>query len=214
MIPLYTPECRQLPKAALQPQDQPLHGDPRDPGQGADARRDQPVLLQGPDRLPLHGLLDLLELHGAAGDRGGEDPHRRPLRQGLLHRLRRDDGRGRGRQHRRRGAGRQLRGVRPWRDRPERDPGREDGRRLDDRRRRHQPGARGLGPPVRHDPFRESPRSWPKDGRGRSGRPSGGADRRRRGLHLRLHGQHHGDAPGAGSLPPRLGREHHHRWRG
>ena len=37
-------------------------------------------------------------------------------------------------------------------------------------------------------------------------------DRRRR-LHLRLHRQRHGDAPGAGGLPPRLGPIHHHRRR-
>ena len=35
---------------------------------------------------------------------------------------------------------------------------------------------------------------------------SGRADRRRRRLHLRLHRQHHRDAPGARSLPSRLGR--------
>jgi len=39
-----------------------------------------------------------------------------------------------------------------------------------------------------------------------------GPDRRRR-LHLRLHRQHHGDAPGAGGLPSRLGPIHHHRRR-
>ena len=37
-------------------------------------------------------------------------------------------------------------------------------------------------------------------------------DRRRR-LHLRLHRQRHGDAPGAGGLPSRLGRQRHHRRR-
>ena len=43
VIPLYTPECRQC-KSCLSRQDQPVHRDPRHPGQGADARRDQPVL--------------------------------------------------------------------------------------------------------------------------------------------------------------------------
>ena len=38
-------------------------------------------------------------------------------------------------------------------------------------------------------------------------------DRRRRRLHLRLHRQHHRDAPGAGSLPSRLGHLDHHRRR-
>jgi len=35
--PAYTPEWPQCKKLS-QPQDQPLHGDPRDPGQGPDAR--------------------------------------------------------------------------------------------------------------------------------------------------------------------------------
>ena len=69
VIPLYTPECRQC-KSCLSRQDQPLHRDPRDPGQGPDARRHQPLQLQGRDDLPLHGLLDLLELHRPARDRG------------------------------------------------------------------------------------------------------------------------------------------------
>ena len=43
------------------------------------------------------------------------------------------------------------------------------------------------------------------------GRPPGAADRRRRRLQLRVHRQHHHDAPGAGMLPPRLGQERDHR---
>ena len=39
----------------------------------------------------------------------------------------------------------------------------------------------------------------------------GRADRWRRRLHLRLHRQHHGDAPGAGMLPSRLGHLGHYR---
>jgi D-arabinose 1-dehydrogenase-like Zn-dependent alcohol dehydrogenase len=50
----------------------------------------------------------------------------------------------------------------------------------------------------------------PKE-RHRSSSPIWSNDRRRRRLHLRLHRQHRGHASGAGSLPPRLGREHHHR---
>ena len=38
------------------------------------------------------GLLDVLEFHRAAGNRGGEDPRGRAVRQELLYRLRRDDG--------------------------------------------------------------------------------------------------------------------------
>ena len=43
VIPLYTPECRQC-KSCLSQQDQSVHGDPRHPGQGRDARRHQPLL--------------------------------------------------------------------------------------------------------------------------------------------------------------------------
>ncbi len=52
-------------------------------------------------------------------------------------------------------AGANVRGVRPGRHRPERDPGRQDGGRRQDHRRRHQPGPRGHGAPVRHDALRE-----------------------------------------------------------
>ncbi len=37
------------------------------------------LLLQGQADFPLHGLLDLLELHRAAGNRGGEDPRGRAV---------------------------------------------------------------------------------------------------------------------------------------
>ena len=55
-------------------------------------------------------------------------------------------------------AGRQCHRVRPRRHRAQRDPGREDGRRRQDRRRRHQRRQGGMGPPLRHDPFRQSAR--------------------------------------------------------
>ena len=80
------PAVQKLP----QPEDQSVHRDPRHPGQGPDARRHLALQPQGQDHLPLHGLLDLLELHRAAGDRGGENPRGRAVRQELLHRLRRD----------------------------------------------------------------------------------------------------------------------------
>ena len=73
---------------------------------------------------PLHGLLDVREFHRAARDRAGEDPRRRAVRQGLLHRLRRDDGHRRGDQHREGRAGRQRRRVRPGRHRAQRRAGR------------------------------------------------------------------------------------------
>src|SRR3982074_3422238 len=58
-----------------------------------------------------------------------------------------------------------------------------------------------MGPPLRHDPFRQS-----EEDRWRHRCASGRADRRRRRFHLRLYRQHHRDAPGAGSLSSRLGR--------
>ena len=135
------PAVQNLPVAPLQP----LHRHPRDAGQGRDAGRHQPLPVRGDEpggiehAVPLHGLLDLRELHGAARDRAGEGARGRALRQDLLHRLRRHH------RHRRRDlhgqgvAGRQRRGVRPRRHRPQRDPGRADGRRRQDRRRGPQP---------------------------------------------------------------------------
>ena len=82
----------------------------------------------------------------------------RAVRQGLLHRLRRDHRRRRGDQHRQGRAGRQRRRVRARRDRPQRHPGREDGRREPHRRGRHQSGQGGMGPAVRDDRFRQSAR--------------------------------------------------------
>ncbi len=79
-----------------------------------------------------------------------------PFDKRLLHRLRRHHRRRRGGQHRQGGARRQLHRLRPGRHRPQRDPGPEDGGRRHDRRRRHQSGARRMGPPLRHDPLRQS----------------------------------------------------------
>ena len=53
-------------------------------------------------------------------------------------------------------AGRQRRGVRAGRHRPQRGAGRAHGGRRHDRRRRPQSGARGAGAQVRHDPLRQS----------------------------------------------------------
>ena len=199
------PAVQKLPE----PEDQSLHRDPRHPGQGRDAGRHLALQPQGQADLPLHGLLDVFELHRAAGDRGGEDPRGRAVRQELLHRLRRDDGRRRRGQHRQGDAGLQRRRVRPRRHRAQRHPGREDGGRRQDRRRRHQRRQGGMGPPLRHDPFRQ-----PDQGQWRHRPASGRADRRRRRLHVRLHRQYQRDAAGARSLPPRLGRLGHHRGRG
>ena len=96
------PAMRILP----QPQDQSVRGDPRHAGQGRDAGRHQPVLIRWRAGLPLHGHLDLRQLHRAAGDRAGENPRRRAVREGLLHRLRRHHRHRRGHQHREGRAGR------------------------------------------------------------------------------------------------------------
>ena len=61
VIPLYTPECRAVQVVPVA-QDQPVHGDPRDAGQGRDARRHEPLLDRQADDPSLHGLLDVLEL--------------------------------------------------------------------------------------------------------------------------------------------------------
>ena len=143
------------------------------------------------------------------GDRGGEDPRRRAVRKGLLHRLRRHDGHRRRHQHGEGRARRQRRRVRTGRHRPQRRAGRADGGRQHDRRRRSQPGTRGARAQVRHDAFRE-----PAGRRRRPGGASGRAHARRRRLQLRVHRQRRRHAPGARMLPPRLGRVGDHRRRG
>ncbi len=127
-------------------QDQSLHRDPRDPGQGRDAGRHQSRFSLGGK--PVHhymGTLDLRELHRAARDRGRENPRGRAVRQGLLHRLRRHHRHRRGHQHRQGRARRQVRRVRPRRHRPQRHPGAAAGRRRHDHRRRPQPRDEGAG---------------------------------------------------------------------
>ena len=183
VIPLYTPECREC-EYCLNRQDQPLPGDPRDPGPGPDAGRHARASAGRREDLPLHGHLDLRQLHRAAGDRGGQDPRGRAVRQGLLHRLRRHHRHRRGDQHRQGRAGRQRRRVRARRHRPERDPGRAPGRRQHDRRRRHQPRQGAARREVRHDALRQ-----PEGGRGRSGALSGRPHQGRRRLQLRVHRQ-------------------------
>ena len=195
-----------------QPQDQPLHRDPRDPGPGADARRHLALLAGWQADPPLHGLLDLLELHRAAGDRGGQGPRGRAVRYHLLHRLRRDHRHRRGDQHRQGRGRRQGGGVRARRHRAQRHPGAEARRRRHDHRRRPQPRAQGLGRAVRDDPLRQRLR-----GRRRDRAPCRQHDQerrrpdRRRRLQLRLHRQRQGDARGARVHPPRLGRLGGHR---
>ena len=99
VIPLYTPECRQC-KSCLSRKTNLCTAIRATQGKGLMPDGTSRFSYKGQTDLPLHGLLDLLELHGAARDRGGQDPRGRALRQGLLHRLRRDHRRRRGGQHR------------------------------------------------------------------------------------------------------------------
>ncbi|CAA9458300.1 MAG: S-(hydroxymethyl)glutathione dehydrogenase, partial [uncultured Rubrobacteraceae bacterium] len=199
------PRVQKLPE----PQDEPLHGDPLDAGAGPHARRHEQAFFRRRPALSLHGHLDLREPRGAAGDSGRQDPRGRPVREGLLHRVRGHDG-DRGRDlHRGRRAGRERRRLRARGHRPERRAGREARGGRQDHRRRPQPGAQGHGREVRHDPLRE-----PERGRGRSRPLPRRPDRRRRGLHLRVHRQRQRHAPGARMLPQGLGRLRYHRRRG
>ena len=81
VIPLYTPGMPRMPFLPVA-QDQSLHRDPRHPGPGPDAGRHLALLDRQGQDLPLHGLLDLLELHRAARDRArqGQSRTRRSTR--------------------------------------------------------------------------------------------------------------------------------------
>ena len=126
-----------------QPQDEPLHRDPRHAGQGPHARRHEPLLDR---RKKVHHYMGcstfsnftVLPEIALAKIRDG-----RAVRQGLLHRLRRHDRHRRGHQHGQGRARRERRRLRPRRHRAQRRPGRAHRRRRHDRRRRHQPRARG-----------------------------------------------------------------------
>ena len=139
VIPLYTPECRQC-KTCLSRRSNLCTSIRATQGKGVMPDGTSRFSLRRRRRASLHGLLDLRELHRAAGDRAREGPRGRAVRQDLLHRLRRDHGHRRGHLHRQGVAGRERRGVRPRRHRAQRDPGRPDGRRRQDHRRRHQSG--------------------------------------------------------------------------
>ena len=100
-------------------QDEPVRGHPRDPGPRRDAGRHVAVLAWGRDHPALHGHVHVLQLHGGAGDRAGEDSPGRALRQGLLHRLRGHHRPGGGDEHGQGGIRRHRRRVRAGRHRPE-----------------------------------------------------------------------------------------------
>ena len=140
VIPLYTPECRQC-EYCLHPDTNLCVAIRATQGKGVMPDGTLPLLGARRAALPLHGHVDLREPHGAAGDRAGEDPRGRPLREGLLHRLRRHDRHRRGALHREGAAGRARRRVRPRRHRAQRGAGRAPRGRRPDRGRRPEPGA-------------------------------------------------------------------------
>ncbi len=76
------------------------------------------------------------------------------------------------------------------------------------------PGREGMGPQIRHDRI---PRLQGHEPRGR-GREDRRDDGRRGRLYVRCHGQYRSDAHRSGSMPSRLGHQHHHRrgrgWQG
>ena len=119
VIPLYTPECRQCPSCLSRKTNLCT---------AIRATQGQGLMPDGTSRFslggkPIHhymGTLDLRELHRAAGDRGGENPRGRAVRQGLLHRLRRHHRHRRRHQHREGRARRQGDRVRPRRHRAQR----------------------------------------------------------------------------------------------
>jgi S-(hydroxymethyl)glutathione dehydrogenase/alcohol dehydrogenase len=100
VIPLYTAECREC-EYCLHPKTNLCQKVRATQGQGLmPDGTSRFSTLDGDADPALHGLLDLLEPHGPARDQPCEDPARRALRQGLLHRLRRDHGDRRGDLHR------------------------------------------------------------------------------------------------------------------
>ena len=98
VIPLYIPECRTCP-SCLSRKTNLCTAIRATQGQGVMPDGTSRFSLEGKSP-PLHGLFDVQQLHRAAGDCGSENPPRRTVRQGLLHRLRRNRRHRRGHQHR------------------------------------------------------------------------------------------------------------------
>jgi hypothetical protein len=91
VIPLYTAECREC-EYCLHPKTNLCQKVRATQGQGLmPDGTSRFSMLDGDADPALHGLLDLLQPHGVARDQPRQDPAGRALRQGLLHRLRRDD---------------------------------------------------------------------------------------------------------------------------
>ena len=106
VIPLYTPECRQCP-SCLSRKTNLCTAIRATQGQGVMPDGTSRFSLDGKKLHHYMGMLHVREFHRAARDRGRQDPRGRALRQGLLHRLRRDDRHRRRPQHRQGRAGRE-----------------------------------------------------------------------------------------------------------
>ena len=106
VIPLYTPECRAV-QVLPQPQDQPVHRDPRHPGQGPDARRHQPLLATRARRSSTTWAARPSRTSPCCPRSRWPRSARTRRSTRLLHRLRRHHRRRRGDQHRQGRAGRQ-----------------------------------------------------------------------------------------------------------
>jgi hypothetical protein len=184
-----------------------VHGDPGHPGQGPDARRQQPLFTPRQADTSLHGLFDFRKLHGFAGDRGRQDPARSPFDKVCYI-----------------GCG-VTTGIGAVINTAKVEPGANvvvlglGGIGLNVVQRARMAGANMIVG-VDLNPAREA-LAWPRvrdDARRQSdcsrGRACGSADRphrRRRGLQLRAHRQRRRHAPGAGVLPSRLGGVGNHR---
>ena len=153
VIPLYTPECREC-EYCLSRKTNLCQKIRATQGEGVMPDGTSPLLAGWQENPPLHGNVDVFQLHGAAGNFARESPRGRAVRQDLLHRLRRHDRNRRRHQHRE-GRSRMPRGrVRARRHRPQCDSGPEVDRGQDDRRRRFESRAQALGRTLRHDSLR------------------------------------------------------------
>ena len=154
VIPLYTPECRECPSclsrktnlctAIRATQGQGLMPD----GTSRFSYKGKPILhYMGCSTFSNYTVLPEIAV--------AKSPGGRALRQDLLHRLRRDDGRRRRHQH---GEGRDRLdggGLRPRRHRPQRHPRAGARRRRHDHRRRPQQRQEGVGRTLRDDALRQ-----------------------------------------------------------
>ena len=90
VIPLYTPECRQC-KFCTSGKTNLCQAIRETQGRGVMPDGTSRFSNERQTAVPLHGHVDVRELHRVAGNRRGENSRRRAIRQGVLHRLWRDD---------------------------------------------------------------------------------------------------------------------------